>query len=179
MGANWIRSLHAAAALLVFSMALPALGQQPSPCDHPASAELQADNPAYADAMDLAQELRGHGFEIRCMFPSILNSLFVVAKGNVTESDIEGEVSFITNQGDFSAFFVPKPQTFADLHIARLHSDQGYLYLFSGTPGAGGDKRFGTARRTYFLKRDNLLIITGDTMRKSLQSALGMKVESP
>jgi hypothetical protein len=176
MGSNWIRSLFATAALLVFPIVLP-VGQQSSPCR--AGQLLQSDNAAYDDAMRLAEELRGQGFEIDCMFPSILNSLFVVAKGRFSESDIEGEVAFITNRGDFSAFFVPKPQTFADFHITRLHSDQGYLYLFSGTPETSGNKRFGTARRTFFLKRDNLLIITGDPTRKFLQSALGTKVESP
>ena len=174
--------VHAAflvACLTVFTIP-PGLTAQSSLCPPPQAPQLQKSDPVYADAMHLAETLRAKGFEIECMFPSKSGSMFMIAKGDTLVSTIEGEVACVTSQGGgFDAFFMPKPQTFAQFGVHRLHSDQGYLYAFSGTPAVWATNRYGSARREYFFKRDNFLLICGEAMRERLQLALGVKPESP
>jgi hypothetical protein len=165
-------------ALMLTATVLP-VSAELAPCP-PVAALLQSNNPAYTDAMDLAQTLRSHGVVITCMFPSKVGSIFVVDQGGVTASSIEGEVAFRTDRDYFSAFFMPKPQTFADFRIYRLHSDQGYLYSFGGEPRVWTANRFGSAHRTYFFKRDNFLLMADtEEMSRQLARALAVKPESP
>lgn len=157
--------------LLIGTHPLPA---QPAPCPPPA-ALIAPDNPAYADAIDLAQKLAAHGFVVRCIFPTKMNSEFLVPENGVERSTIEGEACFVTNYGDIEAFFVPKPQTFSDLKIREQRKGGGYLYTFSGMPSVWPRKigRWGSARRDFFLKRDNyLLSVSDDTLHTHLEDAL-------
>jgi hypothetical protein len=162
--------------LLAIVLRVPA---QSTPCPPPQTL-LQTSNPAYADAMDLAQTLRAKGIEIDCMFPSKTGSIFMVAKGDTMVSAIEGEAAYVTNQGSFDAFFMTKPLNFEGFGVHRRRSSQGFLYTFSGTPAVRPATRFGTAQRNYFFKRDNyLLIAASEAMRAQLEQALGVKPESP
>jgi len=145
------------------------------PCAHLA-ALIAPDNPAYADAMDLAKHLEEHGFIIHCIYPTKLGSFFSVTEGDVTRSTVEGEANFTTNYGAFDVIFMPKPQTFADFKITERRKGGGYLYRFTGIPKvAGGDKfNFESAYRNYFLKHDSYLFFLSDqTMLSRLQEALG------
>jgi hypothetical protein len=154
---------------------------QSPPC--PTGAALLSENdPAYSDAMELAQTLRDRGFAVRCMFPTKLGSIFQVADGDVLRSTIEGEANFHTNYGDFEVVFLPKPQTFADFKITERRTGGGYLYRFTGTPQVwAGDKfKFGTARRNYFLKHENhLFFVSDDHLRSRLEDALHLQPQTP
>ena len=157
--------------LLIGAHPLPA---QPAPCPPPAVL-IAPDNPAYADAMNLAQKLEAHGFVVNCIFPTKMSSEFLVRENGVERSTIEGEACFRTNYGDIGAFFVPKPQTFGDLKIKEQRRGGGYLYTFSGMPSVWPQKigRWGSARRDFFLKRDNyLLSASDDTLHAHLEDAL-------
>jgi len=96
------------------------------------------------------------------MFPTILWSIFEVGDGGVMRNTVEGEVNFLTNYGDVTAFFLPKPQTFADFKITEHREDGGFLYTFAGTPRVWATNRFGSARRIYFLDHANQLFFVGD-----------------
>lgn len=141
---------------------------------------LSASDPVYADAMELAQSLHDHGFVVRCVFPTKLGSIFRVVEGGVEHSTIEGEAAFRTDYGDIDAVFVPKPQTFADFKITEHREDGGYLYTFAGTPRVWAVNRFGSARRDYFLKHDNqLLLVSNDKLRGRLEQALHLPPRTP
>lgn len=169
-------SAQVVAGLVVFFAVshLPILAQS-TPCP-PQSALIAPDNPAYADAMDLAKHLEDHGFVIQCIYPTKLGSMFQVVDGDVVRSTVKGEANFTTNYGAFDVIFMPKPQTFADFKITERRKGGGYLYRFTGTPKVlAGDKfSFGTARRNYFLKRENWLFFLGDqALLSRLEQALG------
>jgi hypothetical protein len=148
--------------LLLAASSLP-LHAQSVPCPPPATL-LSATDPAYADAMELTQRLENHEFKVQCIFPTKLGSIFMVDQNGALVSTVEGEACFSTNYGGIDVVFLPKPQTFADFKITEHREGGGYAYFFSGTPLVHGENKFkfGTARRDYFLKRDNLLFIVGD-----------------
>ncbi len=156
-----IRLLFVLIVLLAASR-LP-LCAQSVPCPPPA-ALLSSSDPAYADAMEIAQRLQHHDFTVQCVFPTKFGSIFMVEENGVLVSTIEGEACFSTNFGGVDVIFLPKPQTFADFKITEHRAGGGYIYRFSGTPRVhGGDKfKVGTAGRNYFLKYDNLLFIVGN-----------------
>jgi hypothetical protein len=164
--------------LVLFVSSLPAL-QAAEPSCPPSEALLQSSDPVYAEATALAQELEGHGFQVRCMFPSKVGSIFEVEENGALHSTIEGETCFRTNFGDVTVFFVPKPHTFDDFQIAEKRKDRGYVYRFTGNPRTwAGDKfMFGTAYRQAFLKRDNQLFLVnydGD-LRARLEDLMHLK----
>jgi hypothetical protein len=162
-----------AGCVLFFAASLPLLAQS-DPCP-PGEALLSSSDPAYPDAMELSRRLENHDFTVQCIFPTKFGSVFMVEQNGVLVSTIEGEACFRTNFGDVGVAFVPNPQTFADFKITEHREGGGYLYRFSGTPRVhGGDKfKFETARRRYFLKHDNLLLIVGDNRLLSrLEEAL-------
>ena len=166
--------LMASLALLLAASCPQALAQS-VPCP-PTPALIASDNPAYADAMSLAKNLEAHGFVVHCIFPTKISSEFLIRENGVQRSTIEGEACFRTNYGDVGAFFVPKPQTFADLKIKEQRKGGGYLYTFSGMPSSWTMDHWGSARRDFFLKRDNyLLSASDDTLRARLEEALQLR----
>jgi len=168
----------ASLALGLIAFCAPILAQS-TPCDLPAVL-LTSDNPAYADAIDLAKRLEDHGFAIHCIYPTKLGSIFEVTDGNVIRSTVEGEANFDTNYGGIEVVFMPKPRTFADFKITERRKGGGYLYRFTGAPKVwAGDKfMFGSAYRMYFLKHDSYLFFLSDlTMLSRLQQALGPPTE--
>lgn len=124
---------------------------------------LSPSEPVYAEAMALKQTLESHGFDVRCVFPTHMSSIFEVAgDAERMHSTVEGEACFRTNYGDLDAVFLPQPQTFADFKITEHRENSGYLYTFAGTPRVWAANRFGSARRTYFLDHENQLWVIGD-----------------
>ena len=164
--------------LLLLGVSL-SLFSQASECP-PAVSLLSSNDPVYADAMELKQKLESHGFVVRCVFPTKLGSIFQVTEGGVLRSTIEGEVNFSTNYGDIDAVFVRKSQTFADFKITEHREDVGYLYTFAGTPRVWAVNRFVSARRDYFLKHDNQLLLVNDNqLRGRLEQALHLSPPTP
>lgn len=146
-------------ALVWFPLGLSALD---SACPQ-GPALLSPSEPVYSDAMELKQMLESRGFEVRCVFPTHLWSIFETAgDGGVMRSTVEGEVNFRTNYGDLDAVFMPHPQTFADFKISEHRQDGGFLYTFGGTPRVWDANRFGSARRVYFLDHGNQLFFVDD-----------------
>jgi hypothetical protein len=164
-----------AGVVLLGAFEFPLLAQAPE-CPPPA-ALLSAADPVYADAMELKQTLENHGFVVRCVFPTKLGSIFQVQSkdGDVLRSTIAGEASFRTDAGDIDAVFLPKPQTFADFKITEHREGGGYLYTFAGTPRVWETNRFGSARRIYFLKRGNQMLMVDEKLRTRLEHALQLQ----
>ena len=88
--------------------------------DQPSLAKSDA---AYPDAMDLAQTLISHSFVVTCVSPSQMTDTF---EGQ------EGAAVYRTNEGDFEALFLPKPQNFNKLRVIERHDRRRYLYSFAG-----------------------------------------------
>jgi hypothetical protein len=172
-------SLVAVPALLLVTWILP-LRAQSSECPI-GEALLSQSNPVYADAIELEQSLQNHGFSVRCIFPTTLNSIFMVEENGTLQSTIEGEVCYRTNYGDLSVVFVAKPQTFADFKIAEHCEGGSYLYRFTGTTRvwSGNKFKFGSAHRIYFLKRDNQLFLADNQLISRLQDAFHLPPQMP
>jgi hypothetical protein len=147
--------------LLLLMVCLHGLRAQELDCPSEA-AVLSPTEAVYPDAMELRRTLESHGFVVRCMFPTILWSVFEVEDGGVMHNTVEGEVDYQTNYGDVTAFFLPRPQTFADFKITEHREDGGFVYTFAGTPRVWATNRFGSARRIYFLDHANQLFFVGD-----------------
>jgi len=128
-----------------------------------------------ATAMALADDLRAHGFVIQCVFPSKLGSTFEVWDGGRLHRTVEGEAAYCTNYGDLDVVFMPKPQTWEPFKVSERHMESGYVYTFAGAPRVWDVNQFGTARRTYFLKRGSqLFVIDGIELRARLEKALDL-----
>jgi len=167
------------ASLVVLLAASPYQVFAQSPECPTGEALLSSTDPVYTDAMELKQSLESHGFVVRCVFPTKFGSIFQVTDGGVLRSTIEGEAVFRTDNGDIGAVFVPKPQTFEDFKITEHHEDGGYLYTFGGTPRVWAVNRFGSARRIYFLKHGNQLLLADGKLRARLQEALHLPPQTP
>jgi hypothetical protein len=148
--------------IVLFLTACPCGVRAQDPACAKELAMLSPTEPVYPDAMELKRTLESQGFVVHCMFPTTLWSVFEVEDGGVMHSTVEGEVNYHTNYGDATAFFLPKPQTFADFKIAEHREDGGFLYTFAGTPRVWATNRFGSARRIYFLDHANQLFFVGD-----------------
>jgi hypothetical protein len=81
---------------LVLPVVLLPLGLSAQKADCPnGPALLSPSEPVYSDAMELKQTLESHGFEVRCVFPTHLSSIFEVAgDGGVMHSSVEGKLIF-------------------------------------------------------------------------------------
>jgi hypothetical protein len=98
-----------------------------------------------------------------------------VSDGKTLRSTVEGETVYRTNYGDVDVVFMPKAQTWESFKVSERHLGSGYMYTFAGTPRVWDVNQFGTARRTYFLKRGNqLFVIGGAELRARLEKALGL-----
>lgn len=157
--------------LLLAAPSVP-LCAQSVPCPPPA-ALLSPSDPAYADAMELKENLENHAFTVECIFHTKLSSVFMVDVNSSLQSTVEGEFCFSTNRGGIEVVFLPRPQTFSDFKITEHRQGSGYLYRFTGAPRvrAGNKFKFGTAYRQYFLKQDNHLFIVTDALLAPLEDA--------
>jgi hypothetical protein len=112
---------------------------------------LRPADPAYADAMELAQTLRNHGFAVQCVLQSKMVRLFEGQKGAAL---------YRTNRGDFEALFLPKAQTFA-VQPNEARKNGRYIYSFSGSPHSTGGP-WDSARPTFFVQHSNQFLTTWD-----------------
>jgi hypothetical protein len=146
----------------------------------PTAALLATNDPIYADAMELSRALEANGFTVQCVFPTKLGSMFEVADGGHMSSTIAGEANFQTNYGSVDVVFLPETQTFADFKITEHRENSGYLYTFAGNPRVWNVDRLGTARRMYFLKHGNHLLLVGDAkLRARLEKVLQVSWQVP
>lgn len=146
----------------------------------PDPALLARTDPAYGDAIEVADELRAHGFIIRCIFPSKLGSIFQIEEGGVLRSTIEGNAVFRSNLGDIEVVFMPKPQTFQGFRVTEHAARDGWWYSFGGTPRVWKANHFGSVRRTYFMKRGNQLFVLGEgELRLRLIKELNLSSSPP
>ena len=114
-------------------------------------AELKANDPAYADAMELAQTLRNRGFIVKCVLQSKMVRLFEGEKGAAL---------YRTNLGDFEGLFLPKTQIFAVQPIETRKNGR-YIYSFAGSPHVTGGL-WDCARPTFFSQHANQFLTTED-----------------
>ena len=165
-----VRMPRSLSALTIFLLAMssPALVRaQFAPCPPP-EISYQPGNPAYQDATKLRQTLESRGVTVFCIFETKLSSRFLRDKNGTSRFTLEGEACIRTKYGDISAFFVPRPQTFAFLKIKEHYNNGGYLYTFSGMPDVWLLNELGSAGRVYYYKRDNYLLSISDSPTRVL-----------
>jgi hypothetical protein len=114
-------------------------------------AELKANDPTYADAMELAQTLRNRGFIVKCVLQSKMVRLFEGEKGAAL---------YRTNRGDFEGLFLPKTQIFA-VQAIETRKNGRYIYSFAGSPHVTGGP-WDCARPTFFTQHANQFFTTED-----------------
>jgi hypothetical protein len=112
---------------------------------------MKPDDPAYADAMELAQTLHAHGVIVKCILQSKMVHLF---------EDQKGAAFFKTDYGDFNALFLPKPQTFSSVEIISRSENGRFLYSFRGSPRPVSPYPIDSAYPMFFEKHENQLFIT-------------------
>ena len=112
---------------------------------------IKPDDPAYTDAMELAETLRGHGFMVRCVGQSKMNRVF---EGQ------SGAALFKTDQGDFEALFLPKPQTFDLVKSIERRENDRFLYSFQGDPPQVSPYPLDSPYPMFFEKHANQFFIT-------------------
>ena len=139
---------------------------QAQPCDAREMAwALKANDPAYSDAMELAQTLREHHFVVGCVLPSKMTGFFEGEKGAAV---------YRTDKGSFNALFLSKPQSFDKLFVVERHKNNGYSYHFEGIPKPWPVNRIESLRPIYFLKHSSQLLVIDDdaNLLNSLKEAL-------
>jgi hypothetical protein len=114
---------------------------------------LQSNNPAYADAFELTRALTDRGLVVQCVAPSKMTGIF--------EAQV-GAALYKTNQGEFEALFLSKAQDFEGLQIIERQERGRYLYSFAGRPKPLPATLIDAARRTYFIKNLNRLLVAND-----------------
>ena len=118
--------------------------------DQPSLAKSDA---AYPDAMDLARTLISHSFIVTCVSPSQMTDTF---EGQ------EGAAVYRTNQGDFEALFLPRPQNFNKLRVIERSDGQSYRYSLAGRPEPWPANLIESTFPLYFVKHRNELIVAQD-----------------
>jgi hypothetical protein len=125
---------------------------------------IKPDDPAYADAIELAQTLQGHGVIVKCVLQSKMVHVF---------EDQKGAAFFKTDYGDFNALFLPKPQTFSSVEIVSRSENGRFLYSFRGSPHPASPYPIDSAYRMFFEKHANQLFITSKSqLAASIAKAL-------
>ena len=174
---RYLRACFSFSVLLLIGTAYD-LRAQSAPCP-PSQLLLSSSDPAYADALQLKKTLEDHGFRVYCTFETKFSSMFSLWDGDVAHSTILGEACLRTDLGDIDAVFLPSNQTFAEFQIKEQRKGDGYIHKTSGTPRMHGNV-LESARRQYFLKDHNRLLLLGDDTRllTHLEHALGLQHES-
>jgi tetratricopeptide (TPR) repeat protein len=123
---------------------------------------LKPNDPAYVEAMELAQVLRNRGFIVKCVLQSTMIRFF------------EGETGaalYRTDRGDFEGLFLTKEQTFAVQPI-ETRTNGRYVYSFAGSPRRTGGL-LDSARPTFFVQYENQFLTTWDKqLAADLQKAV-------
>lgn len=123
---------------------------------------LNAKDPAYRSAMQLAQTLSSHGIKINCVLPSKMANFFLGQKGAAL---------FRTDHGDFEALFAFQSEQFAYLAVAeRPQENSFHTYDIYGTPTV----RTIEGREQFFLRYDTTFFVTMDErLARSLAEIYG------
>jgi hypothetical protein len=122
-------------------------------------------SPVYQDVTDLAETLNEHGFHVQCIRGSVGERFFAGQKGAIW---------FKTDQGVFDVWFLPKPETFANLEIDEKRENGRYVYSFRGTPRI--TRTMDSSQQIYFVHSGNALLhVWGDEqlgtrLRKAFQT---------
>jgi hypothetical protein len=145
-----------------------ALAGQSSDCNAREMIEaLKAEDPAYPDAMELAQTLRVHGFKVKCVLASKMARQFNGQKGAAL---------YRTSRGDFEALFLPKGQVFA-VQPNERREDGMYIYSFEGTP-LPFSQGWVFSRATHFTQYANQMFLTWDEqLAAGLDKALNSRLQ--
>ena len=150
---------------LLFAAPQSVLQGRAAHCNPPDTlAFLQAEDPAYVDALELAQTLRNRGFTVKCVLRSKMEGTF---------EGMEGAALYRTDRGDFEALFLPKPQTFAGLIVIEEQKNGRYTYSFHGTPRSWPANRVDSPHPISFLWHANqFLVIRDDQLRVKIEEVL-------
>ena len=151
---------------LVVGVTLSPAPAQVPPCDAREMAwALKGNDPAYPDALELAQTLREHHFIVHCVLPSKMTGFFEGEKGAAV---------YRTDKGSFNALFLSKSQSFAGLSVGERHENNRHSYHFEGIPKPGPVNRIESLRPIYFLKHASQLLVIDDDVNllNSLKAAL-------
>lgn len=147
--------------LLIFAVIqpLPSLAQN-NPCDP--RALLPATDPAYTEAMELAEALSRHSIHVRCVLLSKEAQMF---EGQV------GAAFFRTDTGDFEALFLRRSQSWDELKVVEEREAGGYSkYYFQGSPKYSGSWE---GKPVYFVRHRNQFLHSLDRqMVSKLREAL-------
>jgi hypothetical protein len=151
-----VRPVGILAAVVVIACSHPMDGQSGSHttgCTEVNWPTLQSRDPAYRDAIALAQTLADNGFTVQCIAPSKMVGTF---EGQ------PGAALYKTNRGSFEALFLPNLQTFDGLQIVEREESGRHLYSFAGHPMPWPANLIDASRPLYFIKNLNRLIVTQD-----------------
>jgi hypothetical protein len=140
-------------------------GSQATGCADANWPTLQPSDPAYLDAVALAQTLTEFGFiRVMCIAPSKMTGMFEGQKGAAV---------YRTDRGGFDALFLPKPQNFDRLQIVERQESGEYLYSFAGSPKPWPANLIGGPRPVFFIKHTNRLIVAyGKELADHLRTAV-------
>jgi hypothetical protein len=125
---------------------------------------VKPDDPAYADAMNLARTLQAHGFIVKCVLQSKMSHIFDGQKGAAL---------FRTDHGDFEALFLPTPQTFASVELIEWRENDRFLYSFRGRPSPTSLQPIDSAYPMFFDGHANQFFVTSN---RQLAASIAMAV---
>lgn len=113
-------------------------------------AVLQATDPAYPYAIELARTLTGRGVQVKCLCASTSQRLFQ-GQGGAAYFRIDG--------GVFEALFLPKGKVFRVDLMEHAHNGH-YIYSFRGTPTG---RSMYSSKPMWRIQHENvLLLVDGD-----------------
>ena len=119
------------------------------PCDP--RTLLPTTDPAYTEAMNLAEMLNRQGIQIRCVLLSKQAQMF---EGQL------GAALFRTGAGDFEVLFLPRSQSWDELKVVEQREPGGYAkYHFQGSPKYSGTWE---GQPLYFFKHRNQFLHSFD-----------------
>jgi hypothetical protein len=148
-----VSALFVVLATLCVSPRTASAGQssQCSPLDMRAA--LKMDDPAFLDAMELAQTLRAHGFTVKCVLLSKMVNQFEGQKGAAL---------YRTSAGDFEALFLAQPKVFDSLNVVERRDGESYFYSFKGPPQPRPAMKIQSVDRNYFIRYRSMLFVLRD-----------------
>lgn len=108
---------------------------------------------AYEEAMKFAQLLREHGFTVRSVHRSKMESFF---KGL-------NKAAFIrTDKGVIEVIFFDDPTGAEKVQVLEQWQDERYIYSFQGQPQPNTGDRMNAAYPVYFIAHHNLFMVTNE-----------------
>jgi hypothetical protein len=116
-------------------------------------AALKMDDPAFPDAMELAQTLRAHGLTVKCVLRSKMVNQFQGQKGAAL---------YRTSFGDFEALFLAQPKVFDSLNVIERRDGVWYFYSFEDPPQPRPAMKIQSVDRNYFIKYRSMLFVLRD-----------------